>query len=690
MKKISQKISLAIIFSVLLVSILIGAAGITKSKAIITTSTESNLIETSSKLSEKLNNTINIFQTKIEDLSITIGNDVDVNQLKNNPKYGAEYTNKIVPLVTKFAQSGKINVDCYVTFLNEYSRNGFVLGPFILDPDGKGFKNVNNLSNKISDMEANKKGNDWYYKPIELKKGFWTEPYSDPTTKIYMISYSVPIFSNGVMVGVAGMDIKFDTFKNIVNAQTVYNTGYASLLNSNYDFLVHPTFKPTDNLKTVNKGELKGFASYVDSNKTGVYKTTIGGKSKFIGFSKLINGDTLLVSVDSKEVLKDINSLTIFILVISLIGLILSIFVALYVSSRISTPIKRLTYLFKTAETGDLTVKSDIKSNDEVGQLSSAFNAMIENTKKLIINAKETSNQVLLTSKEVVDMSQTVQNIASQIAFAISELAKGAIEQATLASDGNYKTASIVDGLDKVVSDIYDVEKLVDTSKICLEIGSKSVMNQQSQMKESKFVKKNVVDAVIDLSNKSKEIEDILQFIASISTQTNLLALNAAIEAARAGEAGKGFSVVADEIRKLAEQTSSSVTKIDGIVKDVQIGVQTAVSEMKKDEAVVKNQDSALLSTIESFKEITKTVEGIATSIKNIVNVSTILNKSVIDTGDSISNIAAISEETAAGTEEIDASNQEQLTIVNNLANEMIKLTECSMLLEKSIKEFIV
>ncbi|NNU77886.1 methyl-accepting chemotaxis protein [Clostridium estertheticum] len=690
MKKISQKISLAIIFSVLLVSILIGVAGITKSKAIITTSTESNLIETSSKLSEKLNNTINIFQTKLEDLSIIIGNDVDVNQLKNNPKYGTEYSNKIVPLVTKFAQSGKINMDCYVTFLNKYSRNGLALGPLVLDQDGKGFKSVN-LDNKIVDMEANKKDNNWYYKPLELKKGFWSEPYiSDPTTKIYMISYSVPIFSNGVMVGVAGMDIKFDTFKNIVNAQTVYNTGYASLLNSNYDFLVHPTFKPTDNLKTVNKGELKGFASYVDSNKTGVYKTTIGGNSKFIGFSKLISGDTLLVSVDSKEVLKDINSLTIFILVISLIGLILSVFVALYISSRISTPIKKLTYLFKTAETGNLTVKSDIKSNDEVGQLSSAFNAMIENTKKLIINAKETSNQVLLTSKEVVDMSQTVQNIASQIAFAISELAKGAIEQATLASDGNYKTASIVDGLDKVVSDIYDVEKLVDTSKICLEIGSKSVMNQQSQMEESKFVKKNVVDAVIDLSNKSKEIEDILQFIASISTQTNLLALNAAIEAACAGEAGKGFSVVADEIRKLAEQTSNSVTKIDGIVKDVQIGVQTAVSEMKKDEAVVKNQDSALLSTIESFKEITKTVEGIATSIKNIVNVSTILNKSVIDTGDSISNIAAISEETAAGTEEIDASNQEQLTIVNNLANEMIKLTECSMLLQKSIKEFIV
>ena len=690
MKKISQKISLAIIFSVLLVSILIGAAGITKSKTIITTSTESNLIETSSELSEKLNNTINIFQTKLEDLSIIIGNDVDVNQLKNNPKYGTEYSNKIVPLLTKFAQSGKINMDCYVTFLNEYSRNGLALGPLVLDPDGKGFKSVNS-ANKIVDMEANKKDNNWYYKPLELKKGFWSDPYiSDPTTKIYMISYTVPIFSNGAIVGVAGMDIKFDTFKTIVNKETLYNTGYASLLNSNYDFLVHPTFKPTDNLKTVNKGELKGFASYVDSNKTGVYKTTIGGKSTFIGFSKLINGDTLLVSVDSKEVLKDINSLTIFILVISLIGLILSIFVALYVSSRISTPIKKLTYLFKTAETGDLTVKSDIKSNDEVGQLSSAFNAMIENTKKLIINAKETSNQVLLTSKEVVDMSQTVQNIASQIAFAISELAKGAVEQATLASDGNYKTASIVDGLDKVVSDIYDVEKLVDTSKISLEIGSKSVMNQQSQMVESKFVKKNVVDAVINLSNKSKEIENILQFIASISAQTNLLALNAAIEAARAGETGKGFSVVADEIRKLAEQTSNSVTKIDGIVKDVQMGVQTAVSEMKKDEAVVKNQDSALLSTIESFKEITKTVEGIATSIKNIVNVSTILNKSVIDTGDSIRNIAAISEETAAGTEEIDASNQEQLTIVNNLANEMIKLTECSMLLEKSIKEFIV
>jgi len=689
MKKISQKISLAIILSVLLVSILIGTAGIIKSKAIITTSTESNLIETSGKLSEQLNNTTNIFQTKLEDLAMIIGNDVDVTQLKNNPKYATEYSDKIVPLVTKFAESGKINVDCYVNFLNEYSRNGILLGPLILDQNGKGFKRVD-FGTKIADMEADKKDNDWYYKPLELKKGFWTDPYSDPITKIYMISYVVPIFSNGTIVGVAGMDIKFDTFKNIVNGAKVYKTGYASLLNSNYNFLVHPTFKLTDNLKTVNKGELKGLANYISINKTGVYKTVVGGKSKFIGFSKLINGDILLVSVDSNEVLKDVNSLTAFILVISFVGLILSILVAFYVSSRISTPIKKLTYLLKKAETGDLTVKSNIKSNDEVGQLSNAFNSMIGNTKKLIINAKETSNQVLLTSKEVVDMSQTVQNIASQIAFAISELAKGAVEQATLASDGNYKTASIVAGLDKVVSDIYGVEKLVDTSKISLEIGSKSVMNQKSQMDESKIVKKNVVTAVIDLSNKSKEIESILQFIASISKQTNLLALNAAIEAARAGEAGRGFSVVADEIRKLAEQTSNSVTKIDGIVKDVQMGVQTAVSEMERDEVVVKNQDSALLSTIESFKDITKTVEVIATSIKNIVNVSTILNKSAIDTGDSISNIAAISEETAAGTEEIDASNQEQLTIVNNLANEMIKLTECSILLQKSIKEFIV
>jgi len=689
MKKISQKISLAIILSVLLVSILIGAAGITKSKAIITTSTESNLIETSSKLSEKLNNTINIFQTRLEDLAIIIGNDVDANQLKNNPKYATEYSNKIEPLVTKFAESGKINVDCYVTFLNEYSRNGIVLGPIILNQDGKGFKRVN-LSNKIADMEANKKDNDWYYKPLELKKGFWTEPYSDPTTKIYMISYVVPIFSNGTIVGVAGMDIKFDTFKNIVNGAKVYNTGYASLLNSNYDFLIHPTFKPTDNLKTVNKGNLKGLANYINTNKTGVYKTIVGGKSNFIGFSKLINGDVLLVSVDSNEILKDISSLTIFILIIGVGGLILAILVALYVSSRISTPIRKLTDLFKRAEKGDLTVKSDIKSNDEVGQLSSAFNSMIGNTKKLIIDAKETSNQVLLTSKEVVAMSETVQNIASQIANAISELAKGTVEQATLASDGNYKTASIVDGLDKVVSDIYDVEKLVGTSKISLEIGSKSIMNQQSQMDESKLVRKNVVYAVNDLSDKSKEIENILHFIASISKQTNLLALNAAIEAARAGEAGRGFSVVADEIRKLAEQTSNSVTRITGIVKGVQSGVQTAVSQMEKDDAVVKNQDSALLSTIESFKDITKTVEVIATSIKNIVNVSTLLNKSAIDAGDSISNIAAISEETAAGTEEIDASNQDQLTIVNNLANEMLKLTECSMLLQKSIKNFIV
>jgi len=689
MKKISQKISLAIVLSVLIVSLLIGSVSIIKSTSIIKASTEKNLLETSSKLSEQLNNTNNIFETKLADLALTISNDVDMEQMKNNPAYQTEYSNKIVPLVTKFAESGKINIDCYVNFLNEYSKDGFLIGPNIINQDGKGFKRVD-FGTKVKDMEDHKEDNAWYYKPIELKRGFWTDPYSDPITKLNMVSYVVPITVNGSIVGVTGMDIKFDNFQNIVNGANVYNTGYASLLNSNYDFLVDPKFTSTDNLKSVNNGELKGLSDYIDKNEKGVYETKIGGINTFIGFSKLLNGDVLLVSVQSNEVLQEINNFTIFIVVIIALGIIVSTIVALYVSSRISIPIKKLTELFKKAETGDLTVESNIISSDEVGQLSNAFNSMIKNTKNLIIGAIETSNQVSATSDEILTKSETVKSISAQIGTAISELAKGAVEQASISSDGNFKTVNIVEGVKNVVDNIYDVEDLVNNSKVSLESGKKAVAAQQSQMNESKLVTKNVSAAVINLSNKSKEIENILEFIKGISEQTNLLALNAAIEAARAGEQGKGFSVVADEIRKLAEQTSISVKNIDCIIKDVQIGVQNAVSEMDKEEEVIKMQDLALIETIDAFENISNTVEIIASNIKNISNISTALNQNAIEAGESISNIAAISEENAAGSEEIDASNQEQLIIINDLALDMTKLTECSSKLQMSIKEFIV
>ncbi len=377
MKKISHKISIAIVVSVLLLSVLIGSISTIYNVGIVRSNTEANLMEASSRLAEEINRINYGIETKLEDLAMSIADDVDMEQMKNNPDYPSDYTEKIIPLVTKYAESGKINVDCYVNFLLEYSKNGYLIGPNVINLEGDGFKRID-FHTTVEEMESNKSAHDWYYKPIELQHGYWTDPYDDTITKLYMVSYVVPIFVDGEIVGVAGMDIRFNTFQKIVMNAKVYETGYASLLNSNYNFLVHPTLRFSDNLRTVNGGELKEFADYIDQNKNGVFQIKVDGKDKYVGFSTLQNGDVLMVSVESEEVLQDVTKMTLFISIITILGVFLSILTAMYVSKRIATPIIRLKEQAEKITNGDIDVEIEIISNDEIGEFAKAFSVMIK------------------------------------------------------------------------------------------------------------------------------------------------------------------------------------------------------------------------------------------------------------------------------------------------------------------------
>ncbi len=690
MKKISHKITLAIVCSVVIVSFLVGSISIIKSQVIIKNTAQQNLLVTSEKLTTEFNNKLNAFEIRSDDLINVISNTVNLEKLKNDPEYIKQYSNEISATLKKVAEAGSTDLDTYILFNKEFSKDEKVRGPMFINSDGKGFQYSEYVTPTIKEMDQDKDNYQWYYKSMVEKKSFWTDPYVDPVTKINMVTYSMPIIIDGNVIGVAGMDIKYDTIKDIVNKEKVYSSGYASLLNSNFDFLVHPKFKQTDNLKTTNNGEGKALTDYIAKNEKGVFEASANGQKKLMGFSKVENGDIMLVTVPNSEVYKDVNSVAVFVIIVALIGIGISTITAFYLAKRISNPIKMLTHLFKKAGTGDLTVESHIKSEDEVGQLSDAFNSMLHNNKMLITETMNMSSKVNSNTEKILDVSKNLQSVSEQVANAISELAKGAVEQASVTEDGNSKISGIVEGLKKVVEDIYQVEKLVGSSKDNLNSGEKSVSYQQAQMNESKLVSENVSEAVISLSGKSKEIENILEFIKEISDQTNLLALNAAIEAARAGEQGKGFAVVADEIRNLAEQTSKSVEKIAVIIKDVQNGVNNAVLEIKKNEEVGTKQEKALMETIDAFKGISEVVESIAVNIKNISEKSTILNQNAIEAGDSISSIAAIAEETAAGTEEIDASNVEQLTMINDIGNSISELAEAESKLGDSVKKFVV
>lgn len=376
MKKISHKITATLVASLLIVTLLLGAISLYVSARVVRFSTEKNLSEAAERLAEQLNNSTRSIEIKLEDLAMTIADDVDLERMKTDPTYPDEYTEKIIPLVTAYAESGEINVDCYVNFLNEYSKDGFIIGPNIINADGKGFRRVN-FETKVADMVSSPKDYDWYYIPIQQKSGYWTDPYYDVITNLYMVSYVTPIFIEGNVEGVVGMDIQFDTLRNIVNEAKIYETGYASLLDSNFNFLVHPTFGFEENLKTVYEGTLLPLAESIEKNKAGVYLAEVDGTKKYIGYSKMQNGNILLVSVAAKEVLTDVYQLAMMLVLITIFGIIFSIYVSVYISKRISDPITSLSESAMRIANGQLDVTIPIETQDEIGQFAKTFNYMI-------------------------------------------------------------------------------------------------------------------------------------------------------------------------------------------------------------------------------------------------------------------------------------------------------------------------
>ncbi|MDF2985446.1 MAG: methyl-accepting chemotaxis protein [Eubacterium sp.] len=218
---------------------------------------------------------------------------------------------------------------------------------------------------------------------------------------------------------------------------------------------------------------------------------------------------------------------------------------------------------------------------------------------------------------------------------------------------------------------------------------SEEMLNYQAEkMTENKLVSEEVANAVSELSHKSREIGEILSVIQSISEQTNLLSLNAAIEAARAGEQGKGFAVVAEEIRKLADQSGKSVNRINSIIKEVQTGVQHAVSEITKVKTVVLEQESALSETVHAFENIAEVVTYINANIKKVAGVSSELDSKAKEAGELIGEIAAICQETASGTEEAAASAQEQTSVIHQIAGASDNLSKLAVKLQQSIGKF--
>jgi methyl-accepting chemotaxis protein len=292
------------------------------------------------------------------------------------------------------------------------------------------------------------------------------------------------------------------------------------------------------------------------------------------------------------------------------------------------------------------------------------------------------------SSKELTSTSTEVSEISDEIGKNIEELSQGAQNQAKEAEKGSEMIINLGDLINQEQKYIDELNNSSKEVNVSIDAGLSAIGELISNTNESENAAKEISKVIEDTNISSKNIGNVSVVIASIAEQTNLLALNAAIEAARAGEHGKGFAVVADEIRKLAEESTKSTKEIDNIVTELINNVDNAVKKMATITEIFEIQTLKVNITEDKFKEISIAINVTEKIVNELFLSSSEMNDNKIQVLEVIQNLSAIAEEYAASTEEASASTEEQIVSIDEIANESESLYELIQELNKFVLAF--
>lgn len=378
------------------------------------------------------------------------------------------------------------------------------------------------------------------------------------------------------------------------------------------------------------------------------------------------------VGASDSMVASSIADFTKIFIAVLVIVVILAIVVVLFFTRGIKKRLGRISQAMHNAGKGDFSDVVEDSSNDEIGQLTMNLSEMRENLSDVMKTIAETSDQVAASSEELTASAEESSKSAELIAAATQTAANGTeltmhhVEE-VVASVEHMQTR-----VKEAQTNSQSIMSLSNTASRNSQDGTEAVLAVVKQMSEINNSVTEIGLFVNGLDKKSKEIGTIVNLISDISNQTNLLALNAAIEAARAGEQGKGFAVVADEVRKLAEQSANSTQLIASLISDIQIETDKAVSAMQHgaenvEEGIRKTENvndsfqsikQAIDQVTNNVQEVSQTIEGVSAGSKSIVGVMDKVKMTARENAESNETNAAASQQQSAAMEEISASSE--------------------------------
>ena len=537
----------------------------------------------------------------------------------------------------------------------EYNAN-YPNGLYVADEEGNVIK-----ASKSEQTFHDVTQSTWYQEGlsrINMKYGSAYE--SDDGTN--QVSASALLNDGSGTIRVISADVSLQRIAVIVNSFVKMNDAAAFLIDTNDGtILAHrDSSLVSTKLDTSNKDAfLSSVAKKISDNDY----DTCELNGNLTGFETVSGTNWVLVSyIPDKIIYADVNSLRTKMVVIAVVALLVLVVLVERIIHLVVKPVRRLTKTITTMADGDFTVDVKVKGSDEIGHMGRSVRHFLDSIRGMLYEIHEISDRVS-------EQSDTTNNLSVGMYDSASVQAKSMQELNVTVDELSRSISEIADNattLAMVVSDTKQTSTKVEShmqQTVTASIQGKNDMRQVNDAMETISSSIRKLDQAIDKVGKSsEEIEKIVGVIGNIADETNLLSLNASIEAARAGEAGKGFAVVATEIGKLAQTSTESVGHIVELINEVTGLVQETIKQAADSMKNIDDSSLMINTALRTFDEIFNDLQVTEDLIKQMMT-------KVSEVDSVATNVAAISEEQAASTLEIQATSENMVAQANSIAD---------------------
>ncbi len=679
MKKIASVIFIAIVACAVLATIITKEVSVNMAKNGLKKEATEKLEAMSNQYANQMRSTMVKYETLIKDISNYVDSIYETDML-GDIEYNKEYLVVMNGFIKSCIEDDDTLQGLYI-FLNpeftDIMQGIWFDGGEEVDADWQ---------SEYDAYVAKDESWDFYYNAIEEGRASWIEPYIEESNGMMVISYVAPIYKGGKLLGVVGMDMNFDGFKDLVNSIKLYETGRAFLVDEEEGFIIDKVYSTDEFIKDAGYTNLSEALKHSES---GILVETVDDESYYIGFAKMSSDFTLATIVLEDEVMSEINQLNKIVTILAVVIAVVCLVISRIIGNNISKPIVKVSEDMQLMKDGNFTgtkYTQYLKRRNEVGILSRSMEVIQKSMKSMISTINKDSNEIEETSEKLFVITNKLAEQVENISAASEELAASMQETAATAD-------TLSDASDVMVKYIQLME---DKDKEGVKEAS-SISKRATQLKqESELAAIEVerlanttgarMEAAINDSKKVERIQELTGVILAIADQTNLLALNASIEAARAGDAGRGFAVVADEISALAENSQKSAEEIISITNAVTITVEelakTSGEMLKFMQDHLKQTYDKLISTSEQYNsdatffktildDFSEGVVGISEQVDIVVSAFDYFIQATTEGAKGTSELAISTEVIANKSSEVKEEAQNMDTISEQLAENM-------------------